>query len=155
MYNAGSNMCHPPTSPNTAPATQNDSPKFLGNFSRKQLKRQVQCDHDPTIKPSSATRLATEVTFHAHHEHFVVKFCAPAIIPNFTEYCACHEKWHSLLIVFAHETLFTMLGVRSSMVLTHQILRLPRKMTLERLEILHLPGKMTWQSYYLTKILLD
>ena len=31
----------------------------------------------------------------APHEHFVLKnttFRAPAIIPNFTEYCACHEK---------------------------------------------------------------
>ena len=78
----------------------------------KRMKRHFQCAADPTmirawsendprmIRPwnrQSATRLATEVTFHAHHEHFVLKnttFRAPAIIPNFTEYCACHEKWH-------------------------------------------------------------
>ena len=95
----------------------------------------------------SATRLATEVTFHAHHEHFVLKnttFRAPAIIPNFTEYCACHEKWHlnftkycachekriSWLILVTHETLFTMRGATSVIVQTHQILRLPRKMNL-------------------------
>ena len=44
-----------------------------------------------------ATRLATEVTFPALEEHFVMKnttFRAPAIIPNFTECCACHAKWH-------------------------------------------------------------
>ena len=122
----------PPTSPNTAPATQNDS---------SHMKRYLQCAEqqvassnitkycachakwfskisetltDETsitmrdrseLDPSwirewnrhSATRLATEVTFHAQHEHFVLKnttFRAPAIIPNFTEYCACHEKWH-------------------------------------------------------------
>ena len=58
-------------------------------------------DHDPTMirewNRPSATRLATEVAFHAHHKNFVVKsttFRAPAIIPNFTEHCACHEKWH-------------------------------------------------------------
>ena len=77
------------------------------NISPKQMKRQLQCatdpswiragsDHDPRMNsPSSATRLATEVTFQDHHEHFVLKnttFRAPAIIPNFTEYCACHEK---------------------------------------------------------------
>ena len=79
----------------------------LQNFakiSRKQLKRHFQCgadprmirewsELDPTMKPSSATRLATEVTFQDHHEHFVLKnttFRAPAI----TEYCACQEKWH-------------------------------------------------------------
>ena len=30
------------------------------------------------------------------HEHFVLKnktFRAPAIIPNFTKYCPCHQKW--------------------------------------------------------------
>ena len=76
-------------------------------ISRKQLKRHFQCGADPRMirewseqhpsrKPSAATRLATEVTFRARHEHFLLKnttFRAPAIIPNFTEYCACHEKW--------------------------------------------------------------
>ena len=45
----------------------------------------------------SATRHATEVTFRAPDERFVLKnttFRAPAIFPNFTKYCACHEKWH-------------------------------------------------------------
>ena len=74
---------------------------ILQNFQEicpKQMKRQFQCGTDPSrIRPQnrqSATRLATEVTFHAHHEHFVLKnttFRAPAIIPN-SEYCACHEK---------------------------------------------------------------
>ena len=126
------------------------------------MKRHFQCaadptmirawsDHDPSmIRPwnrQSATRLATEVTFHAHHEHFVLKittFRAPAIIPNFTEYCACHEKCQfnitkycachekriSWLILVTHETLFTMRGATSVIVQTHQILRLPRKMNL-------------------------
>ena len=142
----------------------------------KRMKRHFQCaadptmirawsDHDPSmIRPwnrQSATRLATEVTFHAHHEHFVLKnttFRAPAIIPNFTEYCACHEKWHlhftkycachekwhlhftkycachkkwiSWLILDTNETLFTMRGATCVIVQTHQILRLPRKMNL-------------------------
>ena len=78
----------------------------------KRMKCHLQCaadprmirawsDHDPRMirawNRQSATRLATEVTFHAHHEHFVLKnttFRARTIIPNFTEYCACHEKWH-------------------------------------------------------------
>ena len=32
IYNARSNRCHPPTSPNTAPATQNDHPKSDRNL---------------------------------------------------------------------------------------------------------------------------
>ena len=39
IYNARNNRWHPPTPPNTAPATPNDSPKFQKNFP-PQLKRQ-------------------------------------------------------------------------------------------------------------------
>ena len=157
IYNARSNRCHHPTSPNTAPATQNDShawssshmkrhlqcaeqqvsPSNLTKYCachtewlaclivvtyetsftmrgatgvtiqppqilhlprkmtlqdfkenlQKQVKRHFQCgadptmirpwsEHDPTIiRPwnrQSATRLATEVTFRPHHEHFLL-----------------------------------------------------------------------------------
>ena len=145
-------------------------------------------DHDPdheTVSPQPASQ--PRFLFTPYHEHFVLKnttFRAPAIIPNFTEYgachekwhfnftkyCACHEKWHSSLILFTHETLFTISGVRSVIVQnspntapatkneshdwslttnetlftmrgatcvivqTHQILRLPRKMTVQNLK---------------------
>ena len=130
-------MCHCPNSPNTAPATQNDSPKFPRNLSKTDETSFTMRGRSETV-PSmirawnrqSATRLTTEVTFHADHEHFVLKnttFRAPAIIPNFTECCACHEKWHlnftkycachakwlSWSILFTHETLFTMRGATS------------------------------------------
>ena len=55
-------------------------------------------DHDPNMNSSSRTRPFAEVTFRASETHFVLKittFRAPAIYSNFTEYCACHEKWHS------------------------------------------------------------
>ena len=81
----------------------------------KRIKRHFQCAADPTMirpwKRQSASRLTTEVTFHAHHEHFALKnttFRVPDIIPNFTEYCACSEKNIDL----------------------QQILCLPQKMTL-------------------------
>ena len=54
-------------------------------------------DHDPTMKTQTATRLATEVTFRAHHEHFLLKnttFRAQSYIHTFTKCCACHKKWH-------------------------------------------------------------
>ena len=115
IYNARSNKCHCPNSQNTAPATQNDSPKFPRNLSktdetsfpmrdrsdRDPSMIRAWSEHDPRMirawNRQSATRLATGVTFRALHEHFLLKntkFRAPAIIPNFTEYCACHEKWH-------------------------------------------------------------
>ena len=147
-------MRHSPNSPNTAPATKNDRPESQRNLLKTDetsFPMRGRSENDPSmIRPwyrQSATRLATEVTFHAHHEDFVLKnttFRAPAIIPNFTEYCACHEKWHSnftkycachekwisWLILVTHETLFTMRGATSVIVQTHQILRLPRKMNL-------------------------
>ena len=55
-------------------------------------------EHDPTMNSSSRTRPFAEVTFRASETHFVLKittFRAPAIYSNFTEYCACHEKWRS------------------------------------------------------------
>ena len=79
---------------------------------QKQVKRHFQCgadptmirpwsEHDPTIiRPwnrQSATRLATDVTFRAHHEHFLLKnttFPAQSYIQTFTKYCACHQKCH-------------------------------------------------------------
>ena len=150
IYSARSNRCHHPTSPNTAPATKNDSTAL----SSSHMKRHFQCaeqqvslsnltkycachekwhckiskkisknrwnvisnagpirpwsendprmirawsDHDPTMKTQTATRLASEVTFRAHHEHFLLKnttFRAQSYIQTFTKYCACHEKWH-------------------------------------------------------------
>ena len=81
----------------------------LSEILRERLKRQFQCaadstmirpwsEHDPTMNSSSRTRPFAEVTFRASETHFVLKittFRAPAIYSNFTEYCACHENWHS------------------------------------------------------------
>ena len=228
IYNARSNRSHPPTSPNAAPATQNDSHHLsswhmkrylqcaeeqaspanltkycachakwlswlifvtygtsftmrgatgitlqphqilrlprksafqnLSEILRERLKRQFQCaadstmirpwsDHDPTMNSSSRTRPFAEVTFRASETHFVLKittFRAPAIYPNFTKHCACHEKWHSNItkccachakllassILVTYATLFTMRGGTGITRQPHQILRLPRKMTL-------------------------
>ena len=50
---------------------------------------------DPSMNSSSRTRPFAEVTFRASETHFVWKITtsrAPAIYPNFTEYCACHKK---------------------------------------------------------------
>ena len=130
----------------------------LSEILRERLKRQFQCaadstmirpwsDHDPTMNSSSRTRPFAEVTFRASETHFVLKittFRAPAIYPNFTKHCACHEKWHSNItkccachakllassILVTYATLFTMRGGTGITRQPHQILRLPRKMTL-------------------------
>ena len=55
-------------------------------------------------------------------------------LTKLTKYCACHEKWSSWLILDTNETLFTMRGATCIIVQTHQILRLPRKMTVQNLK---------------------
>ena len=50
------------------------------------------------MNSSSRTRLFAEVPFRTSETHFVWKittFRAQAIYTDFTEYCACHKKWHS------------------------------------------------------------
>ena len=97
IYNARSNKCHPPTSPNTAPATQNDSHAW----SSSHMKRHLQCA-EQQVSPS-----------------------------NLTKYCACHTEWLACLIVVTYETSFTMRGATGVTIQPHQILRLPRKITLQ------------------------
>ena len=108
IYNARSNKCHCPNSPNTAPATKNESHEW----SLSHMKRYLQ----------SAEQQVS--------------------LSKLTKYCACHEKWISWLILVTHETLFTMRGVTSVIVQTHQILRLPRKMNL-MIDPCH-----TWNAIY-------
>ena len=71
---------------------------------------------------------------------------------NFSKYCACQEKWLSRSTLFTHETLFTMRGGTSVIVQTHQILRLPRKVTLPLHRILRLPRKMTLQLHQILRL---
>ena len=109
IYSARSNRCHDPTSPNTAPAAQNCIAKFLtkslktdemsfpmrGRSENDPTMIRAWSEHDPTMKTQTTTRLATEVTFRAHHEQFLLKnttFRAQSYIQTFTKCCACHEK---------------------------------------------------------------
>ena len=97
IYNARSNRCHHPTSPNIAPATQNDSHAW----SSSHMKRHLQCA-EQQVSPS-----------------------------NLTKYCACHTEWLACLIVVTYETSFTISGATGVTIQPHQILRLPRKKTLQ------------------------
>ena len=80
IYNARSNRCHDPTSPNTAPATKNDTAKFERKTPKTyetSFTTRGRSEHDPRMirawNRQSATRLATEVTCRALHEHFLLK----------------------------------------------------------------------------------
>ena len=148
LFNARSNKCHPPTSPNTLPATQNDPPKFHRNFSKTDetsFAMRDRSDHDPSMmRPQnrqSATRLRSPRA--CCIEKYNISRSSYYIIPNFTQCCTCHEKWHlnftkycachgkwlSWLILVTYETLFTMPGATGVIFQHHQILRLPRELT--------------------------
>ena len=92
IYNARSNKCHCPNSPNTAPATQNDSPKFPRNLSKTDetsFSMRDRSEHDPTCmirawsehetvspQPASQPRLLLELTtsiFYWKIQHFALR----------------------------------------------------------------------------------
>ena len=192
IYNARSNQCHPPNSPNTAPATQNDhltSGRNLRKTGETSFPMRGRSEHDPTMirawsdhdpsmirpwkrkpQPASPPRLLFELPrsiFYCKIQRFAPNLtfkpspnAAPATKSNtttsrstapatkkwhlnFTKYCTCHEKWHlnftkycachaerlAYLVFITYETSFTMHGATNVTLQTHQILRLPRKMT--------------------------
>ena len=145
-------MRHSPNSPNTAPATKNDRPKsqrnllktdetsfpMRGRSDHDPTMIRAWSDHDPTMKPSVRNPPRNRGDLSRPPR----AFCIEKYNISRSGY---HSKFHRILrlprkvtlalhqiplILFTHETLFTMRGATSVIVQTHQILRLPRKMNL-------------------------
>ena len=97
-------------SPNTVPATKSDTPTSPSAV--------------PATQTDSHDWCPTHMTRHLQ--------CAEQQISssNITKCCACHAKWLVSSILVTYETLFTMRGGTGITRQPHQILRLPRKMTL-------------------------
>ena len=75
ISNARSNRCHYPTSPNTAPATKNDTARFQRKSPKTgetSFPMRGRSDHDPSMKTQTATRLASEVTLRGPQKHFLL-----------------------------------------------------------------------------------
>ena len=136
-YNAQSNRTHPPTPPNTAPATQNDSHEWCPSHMKRHLQwaeQQVSSTnvtkycacHEKwlaslilvTYETSFTMRGATGITLQPHQSN---------------NYCTCHAKWLSWVMSVTYETSFTMRGATGITFQPHQILRLPRKIALQNL----------------------
>ena len=96
-------------SPNTAPATKSDT------------------STSPNTAP--ATKNESHDWSLSHIKRYLQCAEQQVSLSKLTKYCACHEKWISWLILVTHETLFTMRGTTGGILQHHQILRLPRKMT--------------------------
>ena len=125
IYNARSNSCHDPTSPNTAPATQNDTAKFQRKCPKTgetSFPMRGRSENDPTMirpwkrkpQPASQVRLLFELPrsiFYCKIQRFA---------PNLT-------FKHSLSAAPATKS-NTWPSPKVTLEL-HQILPLPRKMT--------------------------
>ena len=156
IYNARSNSCHDPTSPNTAPVTQNDTAKFQRKCPKTgetSFPMRGRSEHDPTMKTQTATRLASEVIFRAPQEHFLfVKYnvSSPILHSNIHQVLRLPQKvtldLHRILLLPRKVTLDLhriLPRPRKVTLDLHQVLHLPRKVTFELHQVLHLPRKVT------------
>ena len=132
IYNAWSNRCHCPTSPNTAPATKNDNPKNVKEIGWKQMKCNIYnarpirewSAHDPSMKPSVRNPRRNRGYFSRSSP----AFCMEKSNISRSGY---HSKFHRILRLPWKVTLEL-----------HQILRLPRKITV----MIH--PRHTWNAIY-------
>ena len=92
IYNARSNRCHPPTSPNTAPATKNFmiDPCHVWNIIYNARSNRCHWPTSPNTAPAPKTDSHDWSLSHVKR-HLQ---CAEQQVSssNLTKYCACHEK---------------------------------------------------------------
>ena len=115
-------------SPNTAPATKSDTATSPSAAPATKSNTWTSPNAAPATKNDSHDQSFS------HMKRYLQCAEQQLSLTNLTKYCACHEKWMSWLLLFAHETLFTMRGATSVIVQCHQMLRLPRKMTVQNLK---------------------
>ena len=134
IYSARSNTCHPPFSPNIAPATE------------KKLSWLTRVTHETSFTLGGATLLTLQrhqklclprrmtVIVDPHHIWKVIKLQrADQQKPpsNITKFCPCHEKFLSWFIRVKHATSCTLLGAPGLTPQHHQRFCPPRKITLQ------------------------
>ena len=125
-YNERSNKCHHANSPNIAPATQNDRPtsgRNLRKTAETPFPTRSRSEHDPSrirAGPAQDPR----------------PFPSVRNPPRNRGWTFCIEKYN--ISHSAHLSKF------------HQVLRLPRKVTLDLHQVLHLPRKVTLDLHQVT-----
>ena len=148
ISNARRNKCHPPNSPNTAPATQNDHPTSGRNLRK-------------TAETSFPMRGRSETVprpFRDRSEHDPRPFASVRNPPR-NRGCfsrsgrtVCIEKYNisrSGYLSKFHQVLRLPLKVPLEL---HQVLRLPRKVTLELHQVLRLPRKVTLELHQVLRL---
>ena len=173
IYDGRCNRCHLPTSPTPAPAQV--SPSELTNYCASQAKRLtclISVTHEKWFAKSEATRITLQPHQILHLSRKTTHMLFPRHIWNFiytarSNKChtptspslACHPKWLArLILVTDGNAIITLRGATSVTLQPHQILHLPRKMTLQNLrkkmsenrrKIIYIAGTIReWSNYY-------
>ena len=170
IYNAGSNRCHHPTSPNTAPATQNDSHAW----SSSHMKPHFQCAEQQVSRSNLTKYCACHEKWHckiskkiSKNRWNVISNAGPIRAwsehenanrnpPRNRGYFSTSPRAFSIVKYnvsrpILHSNIHQVLRLPRKVTLErHQVLRLPRKVTLERHQVLHLPRKVTLELHYST-----
>ena len=197
IYNAQSNRTHPPTWPNTAPATQNDPHEWCPSHMKRHLQCAEQQDSSSnvtkyctchakwlswamsvTYETWFTVRRATSITFQRHQ---ILRLPRKIAFQNLREIVRkqlqCHlqcatdstmiRAWSEHELVISHPPVrrayfslsrdaFCIENYRISrsgyLPRFHQILPLPRKVTLRHHQILRLPRKVTLQDHQILRL---
>ena len=149
IYNARSNRCHYPTSPNTAPATKNDTARFQRKSPKTgetSFPMRGRSENDPSmIREWSENEIANRNP-PRKWGYFSSSPGAFSIVKYNVSSPILHSNIHQVLRLPQKVTLdlHQILPLPRKVTLElHQILPLPRKVTLELHQVLHLPRKVT------------
>ena len=140
ISNARSNRYHDPTSPNTAPATKNDTARFQRKSPKKgetSFPMRGRSEHDPTMIRAWSDHENANRNPPRKWGYFSSSPRAFSIVKYNVSRPILHSNLHQILRLPRKVTLER-----------HQVLHLPRKVTLELHQVLHLPRKVTLELHY-------
>ena len=150
ISNARSNRCHYPTSPNIAPATKNDTARFQRKSPKTgetSFPMRGRSEHDPTMIREWKRKPNPPRKW----GYFSRSPEAFSIVKYNVLRPILHSNLHQVLHLPRKITLelHQVLHLPRKVTLElHQILRLPRKVTLELHQILRLPRKVTLELFW-------
>ena len=166
IYNARSNRHHPPTSPNTAPATQNDSHDWSSSHIWNVIYNARSNRHHPPTSPNTAPATQKCTPKSKRNSPRTVEAPIP-MRGRFDHDPNMIRTWSEHELVISHPPVrrgyFSRFGdafcienyniSRSGYLLKfHRILRLPRKVTLRHHQILRLPRKVTLRHHQMLRL---
>ena len=158
ISNARSNRCHYPTSPNTAPATKNDTARFQRKSPKTgetSFPMRGRSDHDPTMIRAWSDHENANRNPPRKWGYFSSSPRAFSIEKYNVSRPILHSNLHQILRLPRKVTLELHQVLRLPRKVTlelHQVLRLPRKVTLELHQVLHLPRKVTLELHQVLRL---